>query len=115
VVRSVSGTFRAGKDKFPWPGLEISLKNASSGSIAKAVTDSRGHFAFPGIGSGFYALDVSDPGPNTGGYLSKLEGDIAIEVRADAPNRELPFWGLVMTSCGLAAYQDGHSMIIFGP
>jgi hypothetical protein len=93
VVRSVSGTFAGGKHKFPWPGLEISLPNASSASIAKGVTDSSGHFVFQGIPSGFYALQVSDPGPNTGGYLSQLEGDIPIEVRADAPNRELPLFG----------------------
>jgi hypothetical protein len=115
VVQSVSGIFGAGEEKSPWPGLEISLKSVSPGSIAKGVTDSSGHFAFQGISSGFYALHVSDPRPNTGGYLSKLEGDIPIEVRADAPSRELPLWGLVLSSCGLAAYKDKHSMIIFSP
>lgn len=115
AVRSVSGTFGAGESGFPWPGLEISLINASSGSVASAVTDSSGHFAFEKIPSGFYALHVKDPRPPSGGYLSKLEGNIPIEVRADASNVELPRWGLVMSSCGISAYKDEHTMIIFGP
>lgn len=114
AVRGVSGILGAGDSKFPWPGLEISLMNATSGSIANAVTDSSGHFAFERIPSGFYALHVKDPRPQVGGYLSKLEGNIPIEVRTDASNVELPRWGLVMSSCGLSAYKDEHSMIIFG-
>ncbi len=115
AVQRVSGIIGAGENKFPWPGLEISLMNASSGSIAKAVTDSSGHFAFEGIPSGYYALHLSDPRPKTGGYLPKFEGNIPIEVRADAHNGELPLWGFAMSSCGLIAYTREDSMIVFGP
>jgi hypothetical protein len=114
AVQSLSGVLGSGKEHDPWPGLEVSLKNTSSGNIAKAVTDASGHFTFRGIPSGFYALHVSDPRLSAG-YLSKLEGDLAIQVSPDAANRELPRWGLVMSSCGLSAYKDEHSMIIFGP
>jgi hypothetical protein len=113
-VQSVSGVFGSGREKEPWPGLEVSLKNTSSGNIAKAVTDASGRFTFRRIPSGFYALHVSDPRPKEG-YLPKLEGDIAIQVSADAANSELPRWGLVMGSCGLSAYKDANSMIIFSP
>jgi len=114
AVQNVSGVLGAGKEKDPWPGLEVSLKSALPGNIAKALTDASGHFTFNGIPSGFYVMHVSDPRPSTG-YLSKLEGDIAIQVSADAANRELPLWGLAMGSCGLSAYKDANSMIIFSP
>jgi hypothetical protein len=114
AIQSVSGVFGAGKEKDPRPGLEVSLKNASSGNIAKVMTDASGHFMFREVSPGFYALHVSDPRPSVGS-LSKLEGDIAIQVTPDATNGELPRWGLVMSSCGLSAYKDANSMIIFSP
>jgi hypothetical protein len=114
AVQSVSGVFGAGKEKDPWPGLEVSLKNASPGNIAQVVTDASGHFTFREVSQGFYALHVSDPRPSVG-YPSRLEGNIAIQVSLDASNLELPRWGLVMGSCGLSAYRDANSMIIFSP
>ena len=114
AVQNVSGEFGAGKEKDPWPGLEVFLRNSSSGNIAKVVTDSSGHFTLHGIPPGFYALHVSDPRPNVGRLL-KLDGNIAIQVSPDATDHELPRWGLVMGSCGLSAYKDANSMIIFSP
>jgi hypothetical protein len=114
-VQSISGVLGSGKGKDPWPGLELALRSASPAeSIAKTTTDSSGHFAFRDTPPGFYALHVRDQHAS-GGYLSKLEGDIVIQVSSEAANRELPLWGLIMSSCGLTAYKDEHSMIIFGP
>jgi hypothetical protein len=114
-VQNVSGVLAEGKEKTPWPGLEVSLRSAvSSGGVTKTLPDSSGHFAFKGVPAGFYALHIDDLQPNTG-YLSKVEGDIPIRVTADAPNASLPLWGLVAGSCGLSAYTDANSIIIFGP
>jgi hypothetical protein len=113
AVQSVSGVLGAGKEKDPWPGLEVSLKDHSSGKIAQVVTDASGHFTLRDVSPGFYLLHVVDPRRSVG-YLSKLEGDIALRVSPDATNRELPRWGLVMGSCGLSAYKDA-TMIIFSP
>jgi hypothetical protein len=48
-------------------------------------------------------------------HLPQLEGDIPIQVSKVATNYELPTWGFVASSCGLAAYKDPGSMIIFSP
>ena len=114
VVQNISGVLGAGKEKDPWPGLEVLLKNASSGNIAQVVTDPSGQFTFRGVSPGFYVLHVRDPRPSVE-PLSNLEGDIAIQVTPDATDRELPRWGLEMSSCGLSAYKDANSMIIFSP
>ena len=44
-----------------------------------------------------------------------LHGNIFVQLDANAKDKELPNLGLVMTSCGLAAYKDtgGSSMVIF--
>ena len=114
VVQNISGVLGAGREKDPWPGLEVLLKNATSGNIAQVVTDASGHFVFRGVSPGFYVLHVRDPRPSAG-PLSKLEGDIAIQVSPDAKDSELPRWGLEMSDCGLCAYKDAKSMIFFSP
>jgi hypothetical protein len=114
-VQNVAGVLRLGNGKDPWAGAEIVLKGAESEkSIAEAESDSQGRFKFPGVPPGFYALQVRAKIPNQP-RLPQLEGNIPIQVSVDAANRELPSWGFVASSCGLAAYTDAQSMIIFSP
>jgi hypothetical protein len=114
-IQNVSGILGEGSSKVPWVGALVELKGPT-GKVGKKVTDSHGRFDFDGIAPGFYALHVKDPGAATGpARVPQLEGDVAIEVRKDAANVELPLWGFVASSCGLSAYTLSNSMIIFEP
>jgi hypothetical protein len=114
-VQNVSGFLGLDKGRYPWPDAEIALKGpASDESVGQTESDSQGRFKFPGIPPGFYALHVKARVPNPA-RLPQLEGDIPIQVSVRATNYELPTWGFVASSCGLAAYKDPGSMIIFSP
>ncbi len=114
-VQNVSGVPGLDKGKYPWADAEIALKGpASEDSIGQTESDSQGRFKFPVIPPGFYALHVRAEVPNPA-HLPQLEGDIPIQVSKVATNYELPTWGFVASSCGLAAYKDPGSMIIFSP
>jgi hypothetical protein len=114
-VQNVSGVLGLDKGKYPWPDAEIVLKGpASEDGIGQTKSDSQGRFKIPGIPPGFYALHVKAKIPNPA-RLPQLEGDIPIQVSKAAANYELPTWGFVASSCGLAAYKDSGSMIIFSP
>ena len=114
-IQNVLGILGEGSGRVPWVGAFVALRGPS-GEVGEKVTDSNGRFEFDDISSGFYALHVKDsdaissPSP-----IPRLEGDVAIEVRKDATNVELPLWGFVGSSCGLSAYTGANSMIIFGP
>jgi hypothetical protein len=114
-IQNVSGVLGEGSSKVPWVGALVALKGPD-GEIENKVTDSQGRFDFGRIPPGFYALHIKDPGaapaPNR---IPQPEGDVAVEVRKDATNVELPLWGFVATDCGLAAYTDANSMIMFSP
>jgi hypothetical protein len=112
-IQRVSGVLGEGRGRVPWVGAEIVLKS-SKGDVGKEVTDSQGRFEFRGIAPGFYALHISEPHASQDSPY-RVEGDVPIRVNEDAPNHELPTWGFVMSDCGLAAYKDASSMIIFGP
>jgi hypothetical protein len=112
-VQSVSGVLGEGRSRVSWVGARVALLSPN-GEVGKEVTDSRGRFEFGGIQPGFYALHVKAEVPNPV-RLPQLEGDIPIEVSKAATNYELPTWGFVASSCGLAAYKDPQSMIIFSP
>ncbi len=114
-IQNVSGVLGLGRDRVPWVGAEITLRgSASEESIAGAESDSQGRFKFPGIQPGFYALHVRAKDPNPP-RLPQLQGDIPVQVSNSAANYELPTWGYVASSCGLSAYKDAQSMIIFSP
>jgi hypothetical protein len=114
-IQNVSGVLALGKGKDPWADAEIALIDAVSGkSIGEVESDSQGRFKFPGIQPGFYALHVKAKVPYPA-RLPQLEGDIPIQLSDSATNYELPTWGFVPSSCGLAAYKDAQSMIIFSP
>ena len=114
-IQIVSGILGEGTGRVPWVDARVALMSPN-GEVGKEVTDSRGRFGFAAIAPGFYALHVRDANVTANsGSVPELEGDVAIEVRKDALNIELPLWGFVASSCGLAAYVDPHSMIIFGP
>jgi hypothetical protein len=114
-IQNVSGVLALGKGKDPWADADVALKDAvSEKSIGEVESDSQGRFKFPGIQPGFYALHVKAKVPYPA-RLPQLEGDIPIQVSNSATNYELPTWGFVASSCGLAAYKDSLSMIIFSP
>jgi hypothetical protein len=114
-VQNVSGVLGLDRGKYPWADAEIALKGPTSEEvIGQTESDSQGRFRFPGIPPGFYALHVKAKVPNPA-RLPQLEGDIPIQVSKGATNYELPTWGFVASSCGLAAYKDPGSMIIFSP
>jgi hypothetical protein len=114
-VQNVSGVLGLGRGKDAWTDAQITLKGPQSDeSIGQTESDPHGRFAFPGVSPGFYALHVKAKVPNPA-RLPQLEGDIAIHVSTGAANYELPTWGFVAGSCGLSAYKDAQSMIIFSP
>jgi hypothetical protein len=114
-IQHVSGVLGLDKGKYPWADAEIALEGpASEDSIGQTESDSQGRFKFGGIPPGFYALHVKAKVPNPV-RLPQLEGNIAIRVSDNATNYELPTWGYVASSCGLSAYKDAQSMIIFSP
>jgi hypothetical protein len=114
-VQNVSGVLGLGKEKDAWADAQITLKGpASDESIGQTESDPHGSFTFPGVPPGFYALHVKAKVPNPA-PLPQLEGDIALHVSASAANYELPTWGFAAGSCGLSAYKDAQSMIIFSP
>jgi hypothetical protein len=114
-IQNVSGVLALGKGKGPWIGVEVALKDSvPNKSVGGVETDSQGRFKIPGVPPGFYALHVRAKIPNPA-RLPQLEGDIPIQVSDSAVNYELPTWGFVAGSCGLAAYKDADSMIIFSP
>ena len=114
-IQNVSGVLALGKGKDPWADAEVALKDAvSEKSIGEVEADSQGRFKFPGIQPGFYALHVKAKIPYPA-RLPQLEGDIPIQVSNSAANYELPTWGYTASSCGLSAYKDTQSMIIFSP
>jgi len=112
-IRNVSGVLGEGSNRVPWVGAQVSLRGASS-DLGEKETDTNGRFAFEGVTPGFFALHVKAKVPYPV-RLTQLEGDIPIQVSNSAPNYELPTWGFVASSCGLAAYKDPQSMIIFSP
>jgi hypothetical protein len=116
-IQNASGKLGVGPEKAPWVGAEVVLKNAGSDkSIRASTTDAEGRFSFNDVPPGFYTLHLKDPNAMPAPTrIPQLEGDVAIEVRKDAPNAELPSWGFVAGSCGLSAYTSAHSMIIFTP
>ena len=114
-VQNVSGVLGLGKGKDPWAGAEIALKDPiSEKNIAEGESDAQGRFRFPSVPPGFYALHVRAKIANPA-RLPQLEGDVPIQVSKSAENYELPTLGFVASSCGLAAYKDAQSMIIFSP
>jgi hypothetical protein len=114
-IRRVSGVLGEGNSRAPWVGARVALRS-TNGEVGEEITDSRGRFEFGGVEPGFYALHVKDADAvPSSALVSQLEGDVAIEVRRDATNLELPLWGFVASSCGLSAYVDARSMILFGP
>ncbi len=110
-IQNVSGVLGEGSSRVPWVGARVALRSPN-GEVGKEVTDSRGRFEFGGIAPGFYALHIAEFQTNADTPF-RVEGDIPIQVSRDAVNYELPTWGFVMSDCGLMAYGNSHSMIIF--
>jgi len=87
----------------------------SGRQIGATVTNEKGRFEFRGwVTPGLYILRISSQGLEKK-HDMLLHGNIFVQLDANAKDKELPNLGLVMTSCGLAAYKDtgGSSMVIF--
>lgn len=110
TVQSVTGHLLAGKERFPFPGMNVWLTDTVSGKeIGRTSTDQQGAFMFQVASPGLYVLHIE---PRMCAGIC-IQGRILIDVDPKAKNREFPRYGLTMTSCGLAGYKDDGSMVEF--
>lgn len=82
----------------------LTLRNPRSGEIVKCVTtDDRGHFEFAEVSPGSYVLQIVQ-GDETR-KSEKIEGNLLIELRADAELVHLPLLTLSMSDCGMIVHK----------
>jgi Carboxypeptidase regulatory-like domain/TonB-dependent Receptor Plug Domain len=58
---NITGTAR-GDSGFPMPGVQVSMKDVTTGQVRTALTDTSGSYSLPALPVGNYELTVSAPG-----------------------------------------------------
>jgi hypothetical protein len=116
-LQDIAGVIAANKEMDPVPGVVVLLIQGSSGQqIGAEVTNDKGRFQFPNsIDPGLYLLRISTQGVQDRSGMRLLQGNIFVRLDSNAKDKELPRFGLVMSSCGLSGYKDveGKAMVIF--
>jgi hypothetical protein len=80
-------------------GAKLSLTDALAARMLKtSVTDKQGRFAFADLGAGLYVVHILEDGAQTN---AGIDGDLFVEVAADATTQELPELKLLMSDCGM--------------
>ena len=113
-IQNLAGVVAVDRGLLPLPGAVMLLVDATSGQqIGAAVADQKGRFEFRGwVDPGLYILRISAQGvEKRAGTL--LSGSIFVRLDSEAKDKELPRLGLMMSSCGLSAYRDDDTMVIF--
>jgi hypothetical protein len=112
-THSLTGHLLVGRQQSALAGAAVWLTDTRSGEeVGRTSTDERGGFAFRSAVPGLYALHLKE-NRDCSRYLCKLEGKILVEVDARAHDAEFPRYGLVMSSCGLGAFNDNGSLVLF--
>ncbi len=111
-LQTVAGALEVGKEYAPLAGAKVEVTDALSLlSLGITSTDERGTFGIKGVTAGFYVLHIQQPPDCDHGC--NIKGHILIEIDANASSIRLPRYGLFMGSCGLGAYKEDGSMVLF--
>jgi len=101
------------KQQFAPAGADVRLTDTlSAKELERTATDERGKFAFQSVVPGLYLLHVEPPEDCSRG-LCGINGNILVELDSAAKDLELPRYSLFMSSCGLGAYKDDGSVLLF--
>jgi hypothetical protein len=112
-VENLAGNLLVGGQRAALADARVWLTDTVSGKeIGRISTDEKGRFAFQNLVPGLYVLHIEEP-RECSRYLCKIRGKILVEVDAKAKGAQFPGYGLFMSSCGLSAYTDDGSMLLF--
>jgi hypothetical protein len=115
-TRRVAGVLTVDKEHAALAEADLSLEDAVSGkAVGKASTDAAGNFAFPGVGPGLYVLHIKESrGCDHYPYPCRIQGFILVQIDPRAKEAEMPRFGLMMSDCGLGAWEDDGTLEFFG-
>ena len=112
-LQHLAGNLAVGKEHTALANAEIALVEAySAQDIGKTMTDSQGRFAFEDLKPGLYVMHIEEQS-DSHHQMWKIEGRMVLELSPNAANTELPRYGLIFTDCGLGAYKEDGSRILF--
>ncbi len=112
-AQSIAGHLFAGNQQSVLAGADVWVTDTLSGKeIGKTSTDEQGKFAFQKLVPGLYVLHIEEH-RDCSRYMCKIKGKILVEVDPLANDVEFPRYGLIMSSCGLSAYKDDGSVLLF--
>jgi len=113
TLQSIAGPLLAGNMRAPLVGADVQLTDTVSGKeLGRTTTDAKGMFAFQVQPSGLYVLHIADR-QKCDRYLCNIKGNILVEVDPKAGDAGFPRYGLIKSSCGLSAFKDDGTMVIF--
>lgn len=88
----------------PLRKADLTLRNALTGEIVKSfATDEQGQFRLANVPSGSYVLHLVQSDEPNRSY--RIEGDLLVELRADAKEVHLPLIALSMSDCGMDVHK----------
>jgi hypothetical protein len=91
----------------PLGKVDLKLRNALSGDVVKSsTTDDEGHFTLNDVKPGSYVLHITQSAERN--KLLRIQGNLLIELRANAKELHLPLLALYMSDCGMVS-NDGES------
>jgi len=112
-VENLAGNLLVGRQRSALAGAHVWLTDTVSGKeLERISTDEKGRFAFQNLVPGLYVLHIEEH-RECSRYMCKIEGEILVEVDANAKDAQFPGYGLIMSSCGLSAYKDDGSLLLF--
>lgn len=112
-VETLAGNLLVGWQRSALAGAHVWLTDTVSGKeLGGTSTDEKGRFAFQHLVPGLYVLHIEEH-RECSRYMCKIKGKILVEVDANAKDAQFPGYGLFMSSCGLSAYKDDGSMLLF--